>query len=1323
MSLVKLSLCSLLILYSFAHSQELVINEAMSNNSATLFDSENDSPDWLELYNASDSAYQLHGYSISDDLSTPQKWLFPDVQIPPHEYLLIFASGKNCLLKIAVDSLNIPVYEFHTNFRISSAGETLYLFAPDALLLDSLSIPALETDQSFGHWPPKNSQIIFNHATPGLVNTATTGRLSLADPGFLQNSGFYTQAFQLGIMHPEKSATLRITKDGSPPTLSSDSLDASIAIDKTTVIRARAFLDDSIASKIITHTFFIGEETQLPVISLSTDRENFFGWWKGIYIKGPNAEEVVPYYGANFWQDWERPVHIAFFEDDRELAFSLDAGVKIFGNFTRSFDLKSLAVFARRQYGAGSIKYPIFPDKEITAFESILLRNAGNDFKKAYFRDALIHELMKNTEVNRQAYRPAVVFLNGEYRGIHNIREKINEHYLAANYGVHPDSVDLLTNNHEIMQGSDQDYVDLLNYIKYKNMADPVHYAYVAQRMDIENYARYNAVEIYAANSDWPMTNVKYWRLQNQGKWQWLLFDLDSGFGSYSTSHYSANTLRSAIIANSLFPWSTELFKNLIKNQTFNHVLLNQIADYLNSIFLPERVTNKILSLKAGIESEIGRHKYRWYSSARDWYGQINKMIEFAENRPYYVRQQFRDQFGISGDFEITIEHDFPNRGQIKLNSLHLYEFPWQGVYFNDIPIGVTANPEPGFRFAGWGNASVQDSAFVEIKTNKDIVLRPIFESLNLKIADVYFNEIHFTDEAPFESGDWVELYNATDSTLSLSQWRFSDSKDANIFQFADSVSIPAKGYLVLANDQSAFRNVYGPGFHVVGNFEFGLAATGEKIRLIHPSGILVDSLTFGRGNPWPESGERQHFTFELNTNSGDNSLPENWHISGWQLGSPGAANSLKSAPVQPVVISEINFKNSDSINVKDWIELYNPLDTTVLLHNWKIQLENKTDYFALPSQVKIEPDNYLVLCQDTISFARQFPWVGKRLGDLPFALNDSSGLILLWDANGQHIDSIRYSLADHASFSGMTLELKNESEHNMEKKEWHLSTIWGGTPSLPNSVSNFSVPDILINELHIADSDSLPAGQWIELINISDTTVALRGWSLQNTEFSARFFFPVTEKIDAGDFLVIAANPLTFSAVHNNVKTGDSGFSFQLQNNHDNLILRNRHSAPVNTVVYENGGNWPVWVPGHSLELKPDSLDNSRGNSWQNSFIPGGTPGRTNSSLTTNLSDNTINKLPAAFKLYQNFPNPFMASTAIRFDLPEKSHVKIQVFNIRGQLIDTAINSAWPGGEHRFLWSPPGNLSGISGVYILRIQADGQQQNNFASLKMLFLK
>ncbi|HEX9970460.1 MAG TPA: CotH kinase family protein, partial [bacterium] len=355
----------------------------------------------------------------------------------------------------------------------------------------------------------------------------------------------------------------------------------------TTVVRAREILSNSLPGKISTHTYFINEKITLPVVSLTTNPPNLWDPDSGIYVLGKNYDPNPPNLSANFWQDWERPVHVEFFEPDGNLCFSLDAGIKIFGGWSQAYPQKSVAIYARSRYGASDIDYQIFPDKPITKFEAIVLRNSGSDCLKTKLRDPMMQSLISESDLDIQAYRPAVVFLNGDYWGIHNIREKVNEYYLEANRGIDPDNIDLLEGNGSVIEGDRTHYQAMLDYIASHNMQLRETLDSIRTMMDVENFLDYEIAQIYYDNTDWPGSNIKFWRPRTaDGRWKWIVFDTDFGFGLHNSEAYKNNTIALATEPNgpnwSNPPWSTFLLRKLLENPVFKNDFINRFADHMN---------------------------------------------------------------------------------------------------------------------------------------------------------------------------------------------------------------------------------------------------------------------------------------------------------------------------------------------------------------------------------------------------------------------------------------------------------------------------------------------------------------------------------------------------------------------------------------------------------------------------------------------------------------------------------------------------------------------------------------------------------------------
>jgi len=422
------------------------------------------------------------------------------------------------------DILNLTTSNFHTNFKIKSSGELLILSDDQGNIVDSIFTRLIPTDISRGRKPDGGDNwLYFGQPTPGSENN-TQGSDSLisgVEPQFSHAGGFYNVPLQLSMTSVLPDVSIYYTIDGSDPILSSKVYSEPISIASTAVIRARLISSTNFNSETVTSTYFINEQKSLPVFSISTDPDNLWADG-GIYV-------------GNL--DREIPIYIEMYEKNGDLAFRHNAGAEVFGSGSSGFDQKSLSIFFRNVYGVGELNYKLFPDLPFVKYESFVLRNGGNDWWSTLIRDALSSNgLMEGTNVDYQEYRPSIVYLNGEYWGIHNIREKVNEHYIKDHFYVAEDSLDMLQYKEEIdpeiIHGDREHYNMLIDYLENNSLVGDENFNYVALLLDIDNFIDYQIVEIYCANIDWPANNNKFWRPRStDGKWRWILFDTDTGYG------------------------------------------------------------------------------------------------------------------------------------------------------------------------------------------------------------------------------------------------------------------------------------------------------------------------------------------------------------------------------------------------------------------------------------------------------------------------------------------------------------------------------------------------------------------------------------------------------------------------------------------------------------------------------------------------------------------------------------------------------------------------------------------------------------------------
>jgi len=531
-------------------------------------------------------------------------------------------------------------------------------------MVDTGGIPI---DMSRGRQPGGAAEwVLFAEPTPGAANTTAISQ-GLSDtveaslPG-----GFYDQPIDLVLMASAAEADIRFTLDGSAPTLASDSYSSSLTIASTRVVRARTFANGQPTSPILTRTYFIGEEFTMPVVSLSTDPQHLWDEDLGIYTPGRNARESQRI--ANYWNDWERPAHVELFEPDGTSGFGVDAGVQIFGWGSRSNPQKSLSIMFRNKYGASELEYALFPDLPIDRFTAFVLRAAGGDSSRAgtFFRDPYASSLVVDRNLDYQAFRPAVVFINGEYWGIQNIREKMNEDYLASHHGVDPDQLDLISRYWRrtypvVIEGDATDYLGFEEFLESADLADSENYDQVKALMDIDSFLDYTVAEIYFGNYDWPGNNNKNWKAKTPGaKWRWLMYDLDYTFGSNGNQNdYTFNTLEHCLEANGAgWPnpsWTTLILRRLLTSPEFRRRFINRTTDLINTTFVPETALAKLASMQSLFAPEMPRHIQRWQGtgnvipSVSTWEDNIDTVETFVRRRPEHVLEHVRQHFSLSG--------------------------------------------------------------------------------------------------------------------------------------------------------------------------------------------------------------------------------------------------------------------------------------------------------------------------------------------------------------------------------------------------------------------------------------------------------------------------------------------------------------------------------------------------------------------------------------------------------------------------------------------------------------------------------------------------
>ena len=340
-----------------------------------------------------------------------------------------------------------------------------------------------------------------------------------SDTVFLELSGNGTIWFTLDGRSPTPTTATRYT---APIPLNADQ-------PQVIIVRARLETAGHQLSPIISHSYFLNTPTDLPLLSLIVEPDDFWG-----------AEQGIITHYEEHGRDWERQADVTFVDSDHQSGFQLTAGVRVHGRGSRPLEKKSLRLYFRNEYGNSRLVYPLFESSSEQSFKRLVLHNSGQDSilpgtNWTLIRNQIAASLAHSIGANATRSRPAILFVNGQFWGIYQIRERIDEFFLADHYGV--ENADLLDTPEELIRtdqvslGDRQHWDKMMDFVMSHDLTDPANYAYLATQMDMTNYIDYNLLQIYMANDDWPHHNMSLFRPRTMnGRWQWLIWDSDRNF-------------------------------------------------------------------------------------------------------------------------------------------------------------------------------------------------------------------------------------------------------------------------------------------------------------------------------------------------------------------------------------------------------------------------------------------------------------------------------------------------------------------------------------------------------------------------------------------------------------------------------------------------------------------------------------------------------------------------------------------------------------------------------------------------------------------------
>ena len=605
----------------------------------------------------------------------------------------------------------------------------------------------------------------------------------------------------------------------------------SLLIDKNTTLSFGLYVGDSIV-KLGSKSYFIGFETKFDVVSLTISHKTLYDSISGIYMHGPHAyydTNLHVMLNSNYSKKSEREIYVEIFDSSGNRIVNQDAGIRIFGGMTIYYPEKSLRLIARKKYGESRFKANIFNQGK-KKYKQFILRHSGNDYRKTRFKDVLSTTLAAQSGLDVQAFVPSHLFVNSEYWGVYNIREKLNEYYIDNNYDCGTEGVDLLQAFKKVEEGTVDKYEELLNFIDNNKMKVDENYNHLSTLMDTRNFTNYWIYQMYFGNTD-ARGNIRFWRSDSlDGKFRWIIYDTDLGWGNYRSTLLDDFT--SPIKTKWYNPtWSTYLLRNLLKNKTFERDFINQSAYLLSSLLNTENVQNKISEFEEMYKQEMvyhfeNRKKFQSYQgNLKKWQKEVNQLKFFALKRDNALLSQIQKKFHFSDPYNLNISVENSENGKVLLNNNELINSTFSGTFFSELDLPISIVPNVGYSFSGY------NKSIIENKNGENISIHIVFIQNQKSDKKVVINEIDYKN-------DCIEIFNQENESINLKAWKIVD-KNNNVYTVENGILKP-KSFAVFHLKQVKKMDSV-----LYYNIDFGISSTNECIALYDGQGNFVDSIGY----------------------------------------------------------------------------------------------------------------------------------------------------------------------------------------------------------------------------------------------------------------------------------------------------------------------------------------------------------------------------------------------------------------------------------------------------------------------------------------------
>ena len=700
-------------MFTAIFSAALVINELMASNAGVVMSPATNFDSWIEFYNPSNEAVDLGGMYLSNDARDLRMWKLPsDVgKVEAKGYQVLWLGSNDILATQAP-------------FRLDCDGGTICLSDGEGNLMVSQDYPASQSRCSYARTTDGGEEWGWTaEVSPGVSNaSAHFAKSCLEAPKVTVGSCLFEGQLNFDVEIPA-GAILMYTTDGSLPMRTAGmplgepsgtgatgvvdrgtakrSTDGKFTVKKTASYVFRLFQDGYLPSAPVTRSFILRDkDLTIPVVAIVGDDRYFNDPMWGIDVVGENGISGNGRDDAVNWnQPWDRPVNFSYLSPDGEMLFNQDVNTSVSGGWSRKNSPRSLKLKSSKVFdGLNHLDYPFFPQKPYIRSKALLVRNGGND-SWCRFKDAALTTMVQRSgmDIDVQSTVQVAEYINGEFRGILNLREPNNDKFVYANWGYDDDEIDAFENN-VFNNGTDEVYNYLVALSERIN--DEGVYDEVKRLLDIDEFTNYIAAELYLGNSDWPNNNVKGYRSRKDGRFRFVLFDLDQVF-----NYYCAMTSISTLETNKGFAKvpMVRLLRNLLSNDEYRKKFLDTFCLMGGSVFERQRVTSLVNELADAWRPMLRQENRSPDGSANEIKEKLNARLDVAMNQlqeysPAQTKGLQKQSVELNADTE---------GATLLLNGMTVPYASFNGYLFP--PVTLEAKAPAGYTFTGWkkGGASL----------------------------------------------------------------------------------------------------------------------------------------------------------------------------------------------------------------------------------------------------------------------------------------------------------------------------------------------------------------------------------------------------------------------------------------------------------------------------------------------------------------------------------------------------------------------------------------------------------------------------------------